>query len=237
MLRTPELTSASMVASNEGETHMKILVPLVSCVAILSMSSVELASAQNLDDVLQNLQARVKQLESQSGVGQLPAGVIVMWSGAINDIPEGWVLCDGTSGTPNLSDRFVMGTVTTDPSASRLGGGEVVLSGKNLPLHRHSIQHGHGHTFGVAPDSHGHRDTRTRTEIVGSQYESNTLKAGKDRGLYTGDSVPTKDTRLSIRGDVNDFIGNSSSSGEEAPVPVKIVPSFYKLAFIMKVNE
>ena len=36
-------------------------------------------------------------------------GVIVMWSGLIRDIPAGWGLCDGTLGTPDLRDRFIVG--------------------------------------------------------------------------------------------------------------------------------
>ena len=39
----------------------------------------------------------------------VPEGVITMWSGAISDIPVGWSLCDGTDGTPDLTDRFVLG--------------------------------------------------------------------------------------------------------------------------------
>ena len=39
----------------------------------------------------------------------VPRGVIVMWSGSIADIPQGWALCDGTNGTPDLRDRFVVG--------------------------------------------------------------------------------------------------------------------------------
>ncbi len=36
-------------------------------------------------------------------------GIIVMWSGALIDVPPGWVLCDGTQGTPDLRDRFIVG--------------------------------------------------------------------------------------------------------------------------------
>lgn len=39
----------------------------------------------------------------------IPSGVIVMWSGSIAAIPEGWTLCDGTAGTPDLRNRFVFG--------------------------------------------------------------------------------------------------------------------------------
>lgn len=36
-------------------------------------------------------------------------GIIVMWSGAIVDIPAGWSLCDGNAGRPDLRNRFVIG--------------------------------------------------------------------------------------------------------------------------------
>lgn len=36
-------------------------------------------------------------------------GLIAIWSGAIVDIPAGWQICDGTNGTPDLRDRFVVG--------------------------------------------------------------------------------------------------------------------------------
>ena len=39
----------------------------------------------------------------------IPAGTIVMWSGAVANIPQGWTLCDGTSGTPDLRNRFIVG--------------------------------------------------------------------------------------------------------------------------------
>ena len=39
----------------------------------------------------------------------VPSGVILMWSGTADNIPKGWLLCDGTNGTPNLRDRFIIG--------------------------------------------------------------------------------------------------------------------------------
>ena len=42
-------------------------------------------------------------------IGGVPSGAIVMWSGTVATIPSDWVLCDGSSGTPDLTDRFVMG--------------------------------------------------------------------------------------------------------------------------------
>lgn len=40
-------------------------------------------------------------------------GMILMWSGAIIDIPDGWVLCDGNNGTPDLRNKFVPGAGDT----------------------------------------------------------------------------------------------------------------------------
>ena len=39
----------------------------------------------------------------------VPSGAILMWSGSSDLIPDGWLLCDGTNGTPDLRNRFVVG--------------------------------------------------------------------------------------------------------------------------------
>jgi hypothetical protein len=51
-------------------------------------------------------------------------GIIEMFSGFLSSIPPGYVLCDGTNGTPDLSDRFVIGTKTgsTVGAVGTLGG-------------------------------------------------------------------------------------------------------------------
>lgn len=65
-------------------------------------------------------------------------GTIVLWSGAVVDIPSGWLLCDGTNGTPDLRDRFVIGAGTSyDPDDT--GG---------ATIHTHSFTtDGHSHTL------------------------------------------------------------------------------------------
>lgn len=42
-------------------------------------------------------------------MSEILSGMIMLWSGAIVDIPAGWILCDGTLGTPDLLDLFVRG--------------------------------------------------------------------------------------------------------------------------------
>jgi microcystin-dependent protein len=61
-----------------------------------------------------------------------------MWSGSIESIPSGWRLCDGTFGTPNLRDRFVVGAGTTYTVGSTGGFNTVTLDTTQIPSHTHT---------------------------------------------------------------------------------------------------
>jgi hypothetical protein len=74
----------------------------------------------------------------------LPGGVIVMWHGSETDVPDGWVLCNGENGTPDLTDRFIRASAApSGTAANREGGGDrVKLTVDNLPFHRHRVPGG-----------------------------------------------------------------------------------------------
>jgi hypothetical protein len=62
---------------------------------------------------LSSLETAVADIGSGGGGGSgVPDGTIVMWHGAIPTIPVGWFLCDGSNQTPDLRDRFVVGSGT-----------------------------------------------------------------------------------------------------------------------------
>lgn len=42
----------------------------------------------------------------------MPPGSILPWRGNLADMPEGFALCDGSNGTPDLRDRFIVGAGT-----------------------------------------------------------------------------------------------------------------------------
>lgn len=48
-------------------------------------------------------------MERSTAAGCLPYGAILLWKGGSDALPPGFVLCDGTRGTPDLRDRFVIG--------------------------------------------------------------------------------------------------------------------------------
>ena len=89
----------------------------------------------------------------------VPAGGIIMWSGATSAIPSGWALCDGNNGTPNLTNKFVIGAGGTY-AVNATGGSKdaVVVS------HTHGITEpngGQGHNHSMEYTNTGNNDGRS----------------------------------------------------------------------------
>ncbi len=105
----------------------------------IDMTGGEATIAGNLTvsgQVLGNLNVGGKVKEA--GNDLLPAGVIVMWSGAANAIPSGWALCDGGSGRPDLRGRFIVGAGGSYAVGSTGGEATHALTVAELPAHSHS---------------------------------------------------------------------------------------------------
>ena len=62
-----------------------------------------------------------------TSVPGVPVGGIIMWSGATNNIPSGWALCDGNNGTPNLQDKFIVGAGSSYAVAATGGSADATL--------------------------------------------------------------------------------------------------------------
>jgi len=94
---------------------------------------------------------------TQPAVGAtIPAGLISMWSGSIGSIPAGWYLCDGSNGTPNLTDRFIIGAGSTYAVNGTGGVSSVTLTTSNMPAHTHTAtvtDPGHTHTLAFSAGS------------------------------------------------------------------------------------
>lgn len=68
-------------------------------------------------------------------------GSILYWSGSIDTIPEGWALCDGQNGTPDLRERFIVGASaelpigpTSDACAAEPGHAMVTIPSYALAI-------------------------------------------------------------------------------------------------------
>lgn len=134
----------------------------------------------------------------------MPSGGIIMWSGAINNIPNGWALCDGNNGTPNLTSRFIMSipNASTDPGA--IGG---------------AISHNHdGGSYTAAAHTHSGTTSSSNSKIWIDDNSGGTDYWGTE---YTHTHNFTTSSA-----------GGGQISGSSAPE--SNLPPYYELAFIMK---
>ena len=152
---------------------------------------------------------------ASSGSGSLPMGSIIMWSGDTSSIPTGWQLCDGTNGTPDLRNRFVMGAGSTYPVGNVGGNADSVVV-----EHSHTIND-HNHTFsgsgsdnvdisvsgttGNQSQSHNHNFT---TNTTGDHRHDGTVPTplyvptgdtdrGENHSIFSADNSQTQVTTFS----------------------------------------
>ena len=69
----------------------------------------------------------------------IPKGTILPWYGKSSDIPDGFALCDGTKGTPDLRNRFLVGAGSNYSLGDTGGEDRVTLTGTQIGNHYHYV--------------------------------------------------------------------------------------------------
>lgn len=87
---------------------------------------------KNINEKITNIKTNITALQDA-----MPVGSIIMFNGKAEDIPSGWAICDGTNGTPNLTDRFVLASTYCGGTG---GNAQITLSVSQLPPHRHRLK-------------------------------------------------------------------------------------------------
>jgi hypothetical protein len=163
-----------------------------------------------------NLQAATKQYVDTTVANGVPAGVIAMWSGTIATIPSGWALCNGSGGTPDLRNRFIIGAHSDDAGVAKttVTGSPTQTGGsKDATLVSHS------HTTDTA-GSHQHAIRYTQVGAGG----------GAGVQFYTPfTQIGTANDGVTAAGSHTHTISTEGSSGTNA----NLVP-YYALAYIIK---
>lgn len=166
-----------------------------------------------------------------------PSGGIIMWSGSIASIPSGWYLCNGSNGTPDLRDRFVVGagssyTVdSTGGSTTTSAGGDHNHGGTSgsTTLTAAQLQHYHGIGNYVGDDD-------WYLPYTGRNWSANSTQMA----LCTGDSGAGPYTTISsgncssTDAIMNSASGHDHSINSSGTHTHTITPPYYALAFIMK---
>ena len=168
----------------------------------------------------------------------IPVGGIIMWSGTIASIPTNWRLCDGSNGTPNLTNRFIIGasadtstvnSVYSTRAHTDIEGNYLVTGGTKdavVVSHNHS-----GYTNGGTVDgTHTHSTSSLAGYYPGTDFTSISYMQmrGASDGYYFGHGP---------------YVVNSSGSGHKHVISTdgvaganKNLPPYYALAFIMRVS-
>jgi microcystin-dependent protein len=139
-----------------------------------------------------------------------PTGGIIMWSGSIASIPAGWLLCDGTNGTPDLRSRFVVGAGSTYNPGDTGGADSVTLTTAQIPSHTH--------TATVSDPGHAHGYDRDSFDTLGGGSFTRRSGTGADPNITT-----TATTGITV---TNAATGGGGSHENRPP--------FFALAFLMK---
>jgi microcystin-dependent protein len=175
-----------------------------------------------------------------------PSGGIILWSGSIATIPSGWWLCDGTNGTPNLRDRFVVGAGSTYTVGAIGGAATVTLAEANLPAHSHSFSGtttdrsaGHTHTGGTDTNGahvHTYVDVASQGQGFsnGRFYSSGGLEFANRPDTTDGGGAHSHSvwTNGESNGHTHNYSGTTSSVG--SGTAHENLPPYFALAYIMK---
>lgn len=90
------------------------------------------AEIKNINEKITNIKTNITALQDA-----MPVGSIIMFNGKAEDIPSGWAICDGTNGTPNLIDRFILASTYCGGTG---GNSQITLSVSQLPPHKHRLK-------------------------------------------------------------------------------------------------
>ena len=177
----------------------------------------------------------------------VPTGGIIMWSGSIASIPAGWFICDGTNGTPNLTNRFVV-----------MAGGAYAVGASGGSADAIVASHTHTASAGNQSVNHTHSvNFNTSTASVNHNHgiQNYNVSSGTQRDIFVADQVfntagsvsatnfaPTADAGADHVHGVNGVTdGNSVNHNHVITVATAGVsgtnanlPPYYALAYIMK---
>jgi hypothetical protein len=168
---------------------------------ITSASATSLITLDNLYGILQTAPAVTN---------TVPSGLIAIWSGSTGSIPSGWLLCNGSNGTPDLRNSFILGAGNTYAVGATGGSTDAIV-----------VNHTHAATSTVTDPSHTH----TVTNPVFQGISGGSGGAGGGTLTQTTLSINSATTGITVA-TTNATAGVSGSGAN--------MPPYYALAFIMK---
>lgn len=179
---------------------------------------------------------------SVSNGTSVPQGTILPWYGKLDEIPDGFYLCDGKNGTPDLRNRFLVGAGDTYKLRDIGGEDQVTLTGTQIGNHYH-------YWSAMYSNQDFEKYKRSGLKLVKFGYDSGVssvfyapFPTGNKMTLFFTNNANLSSVNMSAR-----FISNSDFSSEnmeyitslaigtDAKEPHENRPPYYALYYIMKV--
>lgn len=233
--RAKNAEKANSDAIAAEETRAKAAEKVNADAIAAETSRAEAAETANADNIATNAD-EIDKLKNRTTANEnaianyLPIGSIIMFNGQASQIPDGWAICNGENGTPNLVDKFIKASNTAGQTG---GSNSVTLSKSNLPkleLHVDSAK------------VNANKDWDVRL----SKYVPTLDSVGEyvfDEGgsthycLYTGKHEGDKGllgiTYPSIFSDIESYMYIGDKDATQTAVSTE--PEYYSLIFIMKI--
>ena len=169
---------------------------------IQSATATSIQTLDNLYPILQN---------APTSAPAIPSGGIILWSGSTGSVPSGWYLCDGTNGTPDLRNSFIVGAGNTYAVGATGGTADAIV-----------VSHTHTATSTSTVTEPGHIHSvpnNTGAAITGMANVSN-----RNYGLsYTDTAV----TGITVATSTTNATAGVSGTNQN-------LPPYYALAYIQK---
>jgi|GEM_PF-2842809 len=184
--------------------------------------------------------AFVKKALTDAMAALVPTGIISLWSGAVANIPSGWVLCDGTSPTPDLRDKFIIGASATHTPNATGGSADAIVVSHNHAASSSSSSSFSGsalgaHGHGVSDPGHTHSTNALAVASYGGSgyyYQQQQMVGATINAAVTGISIQTASAGTpagSVSTSTTTTNTAAGSSGTNANLP-----PYYALAYIYK---
>jgi hypothetical protein len=146
----PDADSGKIIKGSEFDTEFNALQVAVNTKADLASPSLTgVPTAPTASAGTTTTQLATTSFVTTAVTASFPSGGIIIWSGSAAAIPTGWVLCNGTSSTPDLRNKFVVGAGSTYAVGATGGSADAIVVS-----HTHTLTDpGHSHTTGVTGTS------------------------------------------------------------------------------------
>jgi hypothetical protein len=163
---------------------------------------------QTLDNIYPILQ------NAPTSAPAIPSGGIIIWSGSTGSIPATWYLCDGTNGTPDLRDRFIVGAGNTYAVNATGGTADAIV-----------VSHTHTATSTSVVTDPGHTHTSPSNGAPNGGGAGAAFTTGM--GNVPGHATLSNTTGISVATTTTNATAGVSGTNAN-------LPPYYALAYIMK---